>query len=211
MTMLIPNFRDRHALILHREDHNRDALMAQLARLGVRVSALWPAEAVTAAESDVLFFDADMGFDGLFAWKSGKARIPLIALLGSEAPGRIEWMLAQEPCAYLAKPIGSTGAFSALSIAFHNFALKQTRDEALRQIGLQHQIRGAVLRAAAALMKRHDLDPGAALGMLRSESMRRRLPLEAVSALVLDGKWLPGARGPRRPATGQDGKRATSG
>ena len=91
-----------------------------------------------------------------------------------------------------------------MSIAFHNFALKQTRDEALRQIGLQHQIRGAVLRAAAALMKRHDLDPGAALGILRSECMRRRLPLETVSALVLDCKWLPGVRVPRRPATGQD-------
>jgi AmiR/NasT family two-component response regulator len=211
VTKLIPNFRDRRALILHREDRNRDALVAQLARLGVQASALWPAEAVSAADSDMLFFDADMSFDGLFAWKTGEARIPLIALLGSEAPGRIEWMLAQEPSAYLWKPIGSTGVFSALSIAFHTFTLKQRRDEALRQIERQHQIRGDVLRAAAALMKRHDLEPGAALGLLRSESMRRRLPLEAVSALVLDGKWLPGARVPRRPAGGQDGKRATSG
>lgn len=211
MTTLIPNFRDRQALILHREDHNRDALVAQLTRLGVRASVAWPAEGVTAAGSDVLFFDADMGFDGLFAWKTGKAEIPLVALLGSEAPGRIEWMLAQEPCAYLSKPIGSTGAFSALSIAFHNFALKRTHDAALRAIGLQHQIRGAVLRAAAALMKQHDLDPGAALGLLRTESMRRRLPLEAVSALVLDGKWLPNPRTPGRPASTQDGKRATSG
>ena len=35
MTKLIPNFRDRRALVLHREDHNRDALVAQLARLGL--------------------------------------------------------------------------------------------------------------------------------------------------------------------------------
>jgi AmiR/NasT family two-component response regulator len=208
MRLLIPNFRDRRALILHRQDHNRDAIVGQLERLGVKVNACWPAEAVAAADSDVVLFDSDMGFDGLFAWETGKARVPLIAILGSEAPGRIEWTLTQEPSAYLLKPIGSTGVFSALSIAFHTFAVQQTRDEALRQMGLQHQIRGTVLRAAAALMKRHGMEPGAALGVLRSESMQRRLPLEAVSALVLDGKWLPVQRG---PVTGRGGKTASSG
>jgi AmiR/NasT family two-component response regulator len=208
MRQLIPNFRDRHALILHREDHNRDAIVGQLERLGVKVSACWPAEAITATGSDVVLFDADMGFDGLFAWQAGKALLPLIAILGSEAPGRIEWALAQEPSAYLLKPIGSTGLFSALSIAFHNFALKQTYHEALRQMGLQHRIRGTVLHAAAALMKRHGMDPGAALRALRSESMQRRLPLETVSALVLDGKWVP-ALG--RSTTARGGTRASSG
>ena len=37
--------------------------------------------------------------DDLFGWEPGRAQVPLIALLGSEAPGRIEWALSQAPSA----------------------------------------------------------------------------------------------------------------
>jgi AmiR/NasT family two-component response regulator len=192
MTARIPNFRDQRALLL-------------LERLGASVTVRWPAEAVSAQNVDVLFFDSDLGFSGLFSWEPGRAAIPLIAVFGSEAPGRIEWTLAQAPAAYLFKPIGSTGVFTALSIAYHNFALRRDQEQALRQLGDRLQMRGTVLRAAVTLMQRHDLDDEHALRLLRSESMRRRLTLEAMSALVLDGKWLPvdGSTGKAEPETGR--------
>jgi AmiR/NasT family two-component response regulator len=140
---------------------------------------------------DVVFFDSDLGFNELFSWAPGRARIPLIAVFGSEAPGRIEWTLAQEPTAYLFKPVGSTGVFTALSIAYHTFSLRHTREQALEQLEERLLMRGMVLRAALRLMQCHDIDDAQALHVLRTESMRRRLTLEAVSALVLDGKWLP--------------------
>ena len=187
----IPNFRGLQALVLHRSDRNRDAVVAQLERLGVTASAAWPAERVGAAACDVVFFDSDMGYDDLFGWPPGQAPVPLIAVLGSEAPGRIEWTLAQAPSAYLLKPIGSTGVFSALAIAFHHFAVDGARTEAVRQLEGRLEMRGTVLAAAIALMRRHGIDERAALAMLRAESMRRRLTLEAASTLVLEGSWLP--------------------
>jgi len=125
MTARIPNFRGQRVLVLHRMDRNCEAIVEQLERLGAVVSVQWPAERVTADGVDVVFFDSDLGFDELFAWEPGRSALPLVAILGSEAPGRIEWTLAQEPSAYLMKPVGSTGVFGALSIAFHNFELRR--------------------------------------------------------------------------------------
>lgn len=45
--------------------------------------------------------------------------VPLIALVGSETPGRLEWAIDQHPSSYLMKPIGSQGVFHALVTAFH--------------------------------------------------------------------------------------------
>lgn len=197
MTAGIPNFRGQRVLVLHRRDRNCEAIVEQLERLGAIAVVQWPAMRVSAEGTDVLFFDSDLGFDELFGWEPGRADLPLVAILGSEAPGRVEWTLAQEPSAYLMKPIGSTGVFSALSIAFHNFALRRSREQALRRSEEQLQLRGTVLRAAVLLMKRYGIDDAEALQLLRAEAMRHRTTLEAVSALILDGHWIgpePGLR-----------------
>lgn len=190
MTARIPNFRGQRVLVLHRLDRNCEAIVEQLERLGAVVSVQWPAERVAADGVDVVFFDSDLGFDELFAWEPGRSALPLVAILGSEAPGRIEWTLAQEPSAYLMKPVGSTGVFSALSIAFHNFTLRRSREDSLRRMEEQLQLRGTVLRAAILLMKRCAADDAEALRLLRAEAMRRRTTLEAVSSLVLSGHWI---------------------
>jgi two-component system, response regulator / RNA-binding antiterminator len=191
MMMRIPNFRNKRALLLHRHDRNLDAVVEQLEKLGLYVSVRWPAESVAASDTDVVFFDSDLAFDGLFAWTPGAAPVPLIAMLGSEAPGRIEWTLAQQPSAYLLKPIGSTGVFAALSIAFYDFATKRAQEQ--ERCRLEERLeRGAdVVLATVMLMRRYEVSPEAAFRMLRAESMRRRASLGAVSSLILGGKWLP--------------------
>jgi len=208
MNARIPNFRGQRALVLHRPDRNRDAIVEQLERLGALPGVLWPAERVSADGLDVLFFDSDLGFDEQFSWKPGAAPAPMIAVLGSEAPGRLEWTLAQEPSAYLIKPVGSTGVFTALSIAYHNFSLKRSREDALRRIEERLNLRGIVLRAALTLMKRHGIDDPEAMALLRAESMRRRMSLETFSALVLEGRWLGAGSPQRKEARRRSGGRA---
>jgi AmiR/NasT family two-component response regulator len=77
-----------------------------------------------------------------------------------------------------------------LSIAFHNFALKREREDALHRTEERLQLRGTVLRAALALMKRLGIGDEESLHLLRTEAMRRRVTLEAVSSLVLEGHWI---------------------
>jgi AmiR/NasT family two-component response regulator len=210
MTARIPNFRGQRVLVLHRADRNCAAIVEQLERLGAIVSVQWPATRISADGADVVFFDSDLGFDDMLAWEPGKAGVPLVAILGSEAPGRIEWTMAQEPSAYVMKPVGSTGLFSVLAIAFHNFALKRDREEALRRMEERLQLRGTVLRAALALMKRHSIGDEEALHLLRTEAMRRRVTLEAVSASILDGHWIGPNAKQRKPLPRHAGKRANS-
>ena len=69
----------------------------------------WPELPVEALAADFVFFDADLGFDEQFPWKPGAAPMPLVALIGSEAPGRIEWALSHNADAQLLKPVGNAG------------------------------------------------------------------------------------------------------
>ena len=210
MTARIPNFRGQRVLVLHHADRNCAAIVEQLERLGAVVSVQWPASCVSISGADVVFFDSDHGFDGIFGWEPGKAGVPLVAILGSEAPGRIEWAMAQEPSAYLMKPVGSTGVFSVLSIAFHNFALTRDRKETLQRMDERLQLRGTVLRAAFVLMKRHGIGGEESLHLLRTEAMRRRVTLEAVSVLILEGHWIGPNLKQRKPLPRHAAKGANS-
>jgi AmiR/NasT family two-component response regulator len=191
MNQKTPNFLGWRALILLRADRNCESIVGQLERLGLTTEVRWPADRVTAKDADVIFFDADIGYDGLFGWPTGHPPVPLIAVLGSEAPGRISWMLAQSPSAYLTKPIGSDGIYSALYIAHHNFLTQTEKNVGIARLRERLAKRGTVLKAALVLMKRLDIDEHAALSMLRGECMSRRMNLETLCAQVIDGKWLP--------------------
>ncbi len=87
----IPNLGHAQALILHRPHPTVQALTRQLTAIGLKVTQVWPELGPEALAADYIFFDADMGHDGMFPWEAGQPPVPMIALIGSEAPGRIEW------------------------------------------------------------------------------------------------------------------------
>ena len=184
MSTRLPNFRGRRALVLHRKDKNSETLVRQLRRLGLTVQVAWPASNISAEGYDVVFFDADLGYEELFAWSPEEPPIPLVALMGSEAPGRIEWTLSQTPSAYLVKPLGSTGVFIALAIAFHTFETRQQLKTAIDELSRRVKARPLVFRALLIVMERFGLDETQAFELLRSESMNRRLAIEDLSALL---------------------------
>ncbi|WP_246697402.1 hypothetical protein [Rhizobium sp. G21] len=89
-----PNFAGWRAMILSQEDGNTDKLTRQLKLLGLDVTRQWrPLDG--AALPDLVLVDADQGWDELLPWRSGRPARPVIALLGSEAPGRIAWAIGQ--------------------------------------------------------------------------------------------------------------------
>ncbi|TIP31046.1 MAG: transcriptional antiterminator, partial [Mesorhizobium sp.] len=139
-----------------------------------------PAEALAA---DFVFFDADLGFDEQFPWQPGEAPMPLVALIGSEAPGRIEWALSQKADAQLLKPVGNAGVYSALLIARQSFeAGKRLADEiaSLRQRVGERQ---TIVRAVAALSKGSDDDR--AYAQLRSLAMSWQISVEEAARRIV--------------------------
>jgi len=184
--MQIGSFDGRTALILHRPHPVVEAITRQLAQLGVRCAASWPDLPVGAAPSaDLLFYDADMGHDGQFPWSPGEAPMPAIALIGSEAPGRLAWAIRLGADAHLLKPVGSGGVFTALVIASEAFARRSAMRTELANLRSRLEQREAVAEATACLMLQGNLPAEEAYARLRREAMTARLTIEAMAERIV--------------------------
>lgn len=180
-------FESWRALILHRAHSNVDAIMHQCARIGIEAVQCWPE--ITCSETisafNVLLFDADMGYDGQFPWEPANAPVPTIALIGSEAPGRISWAMNQGADAQLLKPIGSSGLYSALVIASHNFARRHTLSAEISGLRQSLNRREILAEATAYLMISANLPAKAAYQKLRLLAMEQRVTIEQAAMLVV--------------------------
>ncbi|TPW28508.1 transcriptional antiterminator [Martelella alba] len=190
-----PDLAAWRAIILHPPHSSVDQLTRQLEMLHVSVRHVWPQLDEADASADVIFFDADSGHDGQFPWPAGFAPMPLIALVGSEAPGRIEWALSQGSNAHLMKPIGSTGVYSALLMAAHAFEAVRTRTEDIRALETRLRQRPAVVHAVLKLMHDGARDEQAAMKTLRAIAMTWRMTIEEAAEAICrdDGHTRRGA------------------
>ncbi|WP_309085003.1 ANTAR domain-containing protein [Chelativorans sp.] len=184
-----PNFVGWRALILHRPHQNVDALLAQCARIGIAGEQAWPTldDSQAMYGYDVLLIDADMGHDEQFPWSPGLAPMPVIALIGSEAPGRIAWTISQGADAQLLKPIGSAGLYSALVVASHGFAQRRAHAEEIAGLRERLAKRQVVAEATAILMLKHNCDAGTAFNELRRTAMAERRAIEDAAAGIVAG------------------------
>ena len=187
MSSPVTNFRGLRAVLLHRQDHNRDALESQLRRIGLLVICVAPLGGTGLPAADVIFFDADLGYEGLFPWGRNDPPVPLVAVLASEAPGRLEWALDQGATSYLLKPIGSTGAFNALVVAWRLYSERRDTRAALSELSERVRARPIVVRATIEVMTRLDITEERALTLLRQAAMRERLTVEALCARIAAG------------------------
>ncbi|WP_367716100.1 ANTAR domain-containing protein [Nitratireductor sp. GISD-1A_MAKvit] len=182
-----PNFVGWRALILHRPHQNVDALSAQCARIGIAAEQAWPTleNSEVMRDFNVLLIDADMGYDEQFPWSPGLAPMPMIALIGSEAPGRIAWTIGQGADAQLLKPIGSAGLYSALVVASQGFLRRTAQTEEIARLKDQLAQRQVVAEATAILMLKHNCDAGTAYNHLRKEAMAQRRSIEKTAAAII--------------------------
>ncbi|MXN66363.1 ANTAR domain-containing protein [Stappia sp. GBMRC 2046] len=191
-----PNFVGWRALILHRPHDNVEALLAQCARIGIAGEAAWPAIEREAGmrDYDVLLIDADRGHDEQFPWPAGSAPMPIIALIGSEAPGRIAWSMGQGADAQLLKPIGSAGLYSALVAARESFTRRRSQEQEIASLKERLLKRQALAEATAMLMHKHDCDAGYAFNLLRKKAMAERQSIEDTAERIVAGAETDGRK-----------------
>jgi AmiR/NasT family two-component response regulator len=182
-----PSFTGLHAVVLHRFDDTVERLTRQLNVLGIKVRDQWAPLDLTQERADIVLVDADAGWSGLLPWPPGKNPVPLVALLGSEAPGRIAWALDHGANALIAKPIAASAVYPALVMASRSHAEARRIAGRIAELEERIRLRPLVLAAVQALMTSHDLDEAAAYRHLRREAMRRRLALEQAAAAILAG------------------------
>jgi AmiR/NasT family two-component response regulator len=178
------SFLGQHALILHRAGETTDRLVRQCVLLGLRAEALWrPLRDVE--DVDIVLVDADEGWDGLLPWTPAEKPVPLLALLASEAPGRIAWALDQGADALIAKPVSASAVYPALVMATRRHAEARQLNERIARLEERVRLRPLVHAAVQSLMVADGCDENEAYGRLRREAMQTRLTLEQAAASML--------------------------
>jgi AmiR/NasT family two-component response regulator len=180
----IPNLGGANAFILHRPHTTVNALARQLVAIGLEVRECWPELPSDALAADFVFFDVDLGFDEQFPWKPGEAPMPLVALIGSEAPGRIEWALSHKADAQLLKPVGTAGVYSALLIARQSFVARRRLADEIAALETRVAERHTIVRAVAALTTQ-GIDDGRAYALLRSLAMSWQVSVEQAARRIV--------------------------
>jgi AmiR/NasT family two-component response regulator len=171
-------------VILHRPHPTVQALERQLVAIGLTVEQCWPDLPPSALAAHFIFFDADYGHDSQFPWEPGSPPMPMIALIGSEAPGRIEWALNAGADAQLLKPVGDGGVFSALLTARGAFEARQALSDEITALRQRLDQRQTVVRAVALLMGMGKSEDEA-YGQLRAMAMAWRISFEAAAERVV--------------------------
>ncbi len=177
------NLGGARVVILHRPHPIVAALTRQLMAIGLAVTEAWPDLGPGAMAADFVFFDADMGHDEQFPWAPGASPMPMIALIGSEAPGRVEWALRAGAHAQLLKPVGDHGAYSALLIARDAFHARRALSAEIADLRRRLDARQTVVRAVAMLAARGKTEDEA-YGQLRQMAMAWRVSFEDAAARI---------------------------
>jgi AmiR/NasT family two-component response regulator len=187
--------RGRHALLIMREEHEISIVRRQLSRLGMSVTETDPEQLINPElAADVIVLDADSLSIKSDATSALKAKVPVIALIGTETPSRLKWLLDLRPASFLIKPLRSAGLYTALVVAF-DCAQRQS-EEAARIEKLEDRIRcrRVVFAAVLRLMQGHSLSEEDAFNLIRQTAMRHRTTIEQLSAEIIARGGMPNRR-----------------
>jgi AmiR/NasT family two-component response regulator len=183
--------RGRRALLVMRDEREISILRRQLNRLGMAISEHDPAEPPPGEIVDVIVMDADtipIKSDLTAAWK---AAAPIIALIGTETPSRLKWLLDLQPTSFLVKPLRSAGLYTALVVAFD--AAQRRMDKAAYVERLEDRIRSrrVIFAAVMKIMRSHGLTETDAFALVRQTAMRHRTTIEQLSAEIMAVGGMP--------------------
>src|SRR5260370_32978033 len=184
--------RGRRALIVMRDEREISIVRRQLNRLGMTIAECDPAEAPPSDETvDVIVVDADsipIKSDPATVWKSNA---PIIALIGTETPIRLKWLLDLQPASFLVKPLRSAGLYTALVVAFD--CAQRRIEEAAHLEKLEDRIRSRriVVAAVLQLIRAHALSEEDAFTLIRQTAMRHRTTIEQLSAEIVAVGGMP--------------------
>lgn len=179
-----PSFRGQRAVLLHRPGETTDRIARQLALLGLVTDVRWQ-KLTDVSDVGLVLVDADEGWTGLLPWPGAGKPVPLVALLASEAPGRIAWALDQGADALIAKPVMPSAIYPALVMAARRHAEARATADTLTELRERIRLRPLVLAAVERLREARGWGEDEAYRELRREAMRQRLTLEQCAAALL--------------------------
>ncbi|MFL6832767.1 MAG: ANTAR domain-containing response regulator [Xanthobacteraceae bacterium] len=184
---LLQNFKGGRALIVTGRCGREPTLETTLAKLGVTTE--YPEIVGGRAqidvtglqvERDILFIDGDL--EGAVAIEVNPASrlppVPVIGLVGVEAPSRLKALVNLGATSFLRKPVHGGAVYTSLFMGINQFLLRSEMYGRLQNLEERRRGRRAVVSAIILLMRENGLDEDGAYSQLRRESMRARQSLE---------------------------------
>jgi len=168
------------AWILHRPHPSVQGLIRQLGVIGLDVREAWPELPAEAIGADFIFYDADMGHDEQFPWAPGQSPMPMIALIGSEAPGRLKWAMEMGAHAQLLKPTSDKGVYAALLVARRNFDRANASEALIADLQDRLSARQTIVRAVMIFVMKGKTE-AEAYDLLRQTAMAWRVTIETAA------------------------------
>jgi len=184
--------RGRNALLIMRDEREISIVRRQLNRLGMLVAEVDPEQGLDSKVSaDVIVLDADGMPIRSDVAPALKTNVPVIALIGTETPSRLKWLLDLRPASFLVKPLRSAGLYTALVVAFD--CAQRRSEEAAHLEKLEDRVRSrrVVFAAVLQLMRVHGLSEEDAFALLRQTAMRFRTTIEQLSAEIIAVGGMP--------------------
>jgi AmiR/NasT family two-component response regulator len=178
--------RGRRALVIMKDEREIANVRRQLNRLGMLVTEIDPERPIVPQISvDVIVLDADTMPIKCDTAPPLKPSAPVIALIGTETPSRLKWLLDLQPASFLIKPLRSAGLYTALVVAFD--CAQRRLEEAAHIEKLEERIRSrrVVFAAVLQLMRSHALSEDDAFTLIRQTAMRHRTTIEQLSADII--------------------------
>ena len=194
----IQNFVGYKALIVTEAASAVVQLEASLTKLGLAV--IYPAidsgslrlgEELLTGEQTILFIDADMNVAVETAGEDGALQMPVIGLIGAEAPSRLKSILRLGATATLRKPVYGGSVYSALFMGVNGFRQRRALIVQLQEQERRRHGRRLVMKAVVSVMQAANCDEDAAYNRLRREAMRQRISIEEYCEGFM--RALPGA------------------
>ena len=187
MTRIKTNFRGLRALILHSKGATSERLAGILERLGLVVMSCDPngIEVADLPACDIVLFDSDEEIEASVLDDVAKT-LPLIALIGNEAPSRLARVVRFRCNSHILKPIRSTGVYSAVLLATNGHERQRQADREIATFRQRLAGRRVVMKAVLKQMEHCGMDEEAAYEVLRRRAMELRVPIEIAARMVLD-------------------------
>ncbi len=196
---IIQNFIGYRALIAAEPGPAVAQLEVTLTKLGLTVARpdfesglVRLSEEALAGEQAVLFVDADLNLT--LEPQDLLTLLPVIGLIGVEAPSRLKTIMRLGATATLRKPVYGGSVYSALFVGVNAFRQRRALTSEIAEHERRRHGRRFLIKAILHVMQAAGCDEDAAYDRLRRESMRQRLSIEDYCERFV--RALPGAHEP---------------
>jgi AmiR/NasT family two-component response regulator len=114
--------------------------------------------------------------------------VPVIGLLGVEAPGRLRALMALGATAFLRKPVYGPAVYSAVFLAVNAHRERRHLRAQIAAHDRRRSGRRFVIKTVLALMQRDGCDDEQAYEVLRRAAMRERVSIESYCETWLESE-----------------------